>query len=108
MWKKMVDALSAVLVVTPVVCVIWVLVLFRQSTTDRIGLHPTIFGWLPAPIEIGLIDTLPALFGLLWLGVRYLRNFRFLSSWQFIALMLAPALLILLIRALRRVMGAAT
>jgi hypothetical protein len=105
MWKKMVDALSVVLVVTPVICVIWVLILFHQSATDRIGLHPTIFGLLPAPMEIGLIDALPALFGFLWLGVRYVRNLRFLSSWQFMALMLAPALLIMLVRVLRRVMG---
>lgn len=87
MVKQIIDVVSAILVIVPFICIIWVYILFSASSNGRIGLHPTILGLLPAPLEILVLDIFPWVFGFSWLALRYsellFKKYPLMKSWKF-------------------------
>ena len=85
--KKFLDIISAIFIVTQIICVTWILValIFYGPRS----LNSTLVGFLPWQLEIILLDLFPFLFGMIWLLIRYsdavLNNYpissRFVLKW---------------------------
>jgi len=70
--KLIADVASAAFLVIPPICGLWLFILFHASKNGHLSIDstPTIFGRLPAPLEIIFVDFIPFMAGWTWLLYR--------------------------------------
>lgn len=102
--KRLVDVASAIFLITPFICGVWLFLLFHSSKSGFLSIAstPTIFGWLPAPLEIIFVDFIPFTAGQLWILYRCAPAlYPFITNWKFmIPVVLGVPSLIILVRIL--------
>lgn len=107
-WRQIVDLASVIFVVTFFVCLIgaWLCAQLMANDDGTVPLHTTIFGYLPATLEIAFLDFIPTIFGMFWLVFRYANKYPFIKSWQFkILIAFGPVAIMLLGRFFHEIFG---
>jgi hypothetical protein len=92
-FEKIADWASALFVITPFVCVIWIAILFYTSSNGRLS--------EVTPLKILVASGIPTVFGLFWLTSRYAETiftkYPVTTTWQFkVLIMFTSAGLIVL------------